>query len=326
MQRGLSTIAARFIKPFMELDEARLSGLGLERIDFTDPEARVDFAVAGRVFEVAQQVLGRDDLGVLGAVRHAGTLRILEYLSRVSRTPLDALEKVARYQNLIHDACVFELERTPGRVVAHIASRSDVVQPAVVVDFFMASLVLGLARLGTPLAGAHVAFVHGPPRDRSQFDAVFGCEIRFGAERNCASFPVAALTLPLADADPALCAMLEVHAQRMLARVPADPGLLAQLRAFIARNLSEGDLSSATAAEHLALSERTLRRRLQAHGTTFQALLDDVRAEVAADYLATTDLSIEEMAFLLGYSEASALRRAYRRWHGRGLPARPLFE
>lgn len=139
---------------------------------------------------------------------------------------------------------------------------------------------------------------------------------------NAASFPVEGLSRPLVDADPALCAMLELHADRMLARLPQGQPLLDDLRRWIAQHLADGELSLPTAAKSLGLSERTLRRRLQVRGTSFQALLDEARAQAASEYLAGTDLAVEEIAFLLGFSEASAFRRAYVRWHGRAIPQR----
>lgn len=322
MQSKLSTIAARFVKPALALGTARFAGLGLERVDFDDPEARVDYAIAIQVFEIAQRTVGRDDLGLLGAVRDGSTLRILEYMSRVSRTPLDALEKVARYQNLIHDACLFTLERRPSHIVAAMGSRDEIPFPPVIADFFMASLVLGLYRLGVPSDGASVALMREAPLDRNAFEAVFRCPLEFGAPANAATFPISGLTRPLPDQDPALCAMLELHADRMLARLPKGEPLLDALRSWAAKKLADGDLTVAVAAESLGVSERTLRRRLHDRGTSFQALIDEVRAQVASDYLTDTDLTVEEIAFLLGFSEASAFRRAYARWHGRAIPAR----
>jgi AraC-like DNA-binding protein len=322
MQAKLSTIAARFIKPYLALGRSHFDGLGLEGVDFDDPEARVDYTIALRVFDLGEQLTGRHDLGIAGALRNGSTLRILEYLSRVSRTPLDALDKVARYQNLVHDACLFTLERSGDGVTAVVGSRDDVPFPPVVADFFMASLVLGLYRLGVPAAGAVVQLVRPAPPDATPFEALFRCPIRFGAEQNRATFPIAGLSHPQRDADPALCRALELHAEGMLARLPKGEPLLDELRRWIVRCLADGELSVSAAAEHLGLSERTLRRRLREQGTSFQALVDVVRAGIARDYLEQTDLAVEEIAFLLGFSEASAFRRAYARWHGRPISPR----
>jgi len=71
-----------------------------------------------------------------------------------------------------------------------------------------------------------------------------------------------------------------------------------------------------TAASRLAMSTRTLRRRLQEEGTTYQEVLDEVRCDLAKRYLAGDELAVGAVAFLLGFSEPSAFHRAFRRWMG----------
>jgi AraC-like DNA-binding protein len=71
---------------------------------------------------------------------------------------------------------------------------------------------------------------------------------------------------------------------------------------------------AAAAAAKMRLGERTLRRRLADEGTTFQSILDEVRCHIATDYLVTTHLSTQEIAELLGFSEATNFRRAFMRW------------
>lgn len=318
----LSTIAARFVRPYLPLCGDRARELGLDRVDFDDPEARVDYARAIQVFEHAESVLGREDLGLMGALRHAGSLRILEYISRVSRSPLAALEKSAQYQNLIHDACLFTIANDGKAVTARMATRAGVPFPGIVADFFMASLVLGLYRLGVPAEGARVSLVRPVPADPAPFESLFRCPLEFGAEENSATFPIQGITRPNSEADSALCATLELHAQRMLERLPKGDSILEQLRVQLAKSLTDGGTDLGQVARSLGLSERTLRRRLQECGTHFQAVLDGVRAAQAEAYLTSTDLAVDEIAFLLGFSEASAFRRAYRRWNGRALPPR----
>ena len=69
-------------------------------------------------------------------------------------------------------------------------------------------------------------------------------------------------------------------------------------------------------AEHLHMSTRNLRRKLEQEGTSFQKVLDDVRCELAKNYLSQTQLRLEDIAPLLGFSETSNLRRAFKKWTG----------
>ena len=80
--------------------------------------------------------------------------------------------------------------------------------------------------------------------------------------------------------------------------------------------LSDGKPSLEHAAKALGTSVRTLQRRLKSEGTTFAALLEELRRELASGLVRSKDLAIYEVAYLLGYSEPSTFYRAFRRWHG----------
>ena len=72
------------------------------------------------------------------------------------------------------------------------------------------------------------------------------------------------------------------------------------------------------AAQALKMTSRTLRRRLESEGTSFVAIVDDVRCSLATEYLKTTKMSTDDIAMLLGFSDAANFRRALKRWTGKG--------
>lgn len=156
-------------------------------------------------------------------------------------------------------------------------------------------------------------FAHPCRSSPAPFERFFGDRIRWSTMRNEILVPTELLERPLAKADPHLLAYFDSQAQAMLARI-GEPGPTADVLAAIARALPSGtpDLAGVSAA--LGTSSRTLRRRLAATGDTFQGLLDQARRTMAARYLERRDLSIGEIAFLLGFSEPSPFYRAFRRW------------
>ena len=89
------------------------------------------------------------------------------------------------------------------------------------------------------------------------------------------------------------------------------------MRAFLLEEVQRGAPTLQTAAAHLRTSPRTLKRRLQEEGTTFQDLLDSVRCDLAKRYLEEPRLALGEVSFLLGFSEPSAFHRAFKRWTGK---------
>jgi AraC-like DNA-binding protein len=129
------------------------------------------------------------------------------------------------------------------------------------------------------------------------------------------TFPAAYLGAELPQANPAARALAESVCADLADRRREGSGLAQQVRILLAQRLAF-DPSIAGVASALAVGERTLRRRLLADGTTFQRLLDEVRASVARQLLATGSLSVGQVARRLGYAEPASFIHAHRRWHG----------
>jgi len=89
------------------------------------------------------------------------------------------------------------------------------------------------------------------------------------------------------------------------------------VRLIIKNEFKGGEASLEKVAGQLGLSGRTLQRKLQERGTTHQELLDQMRKELAVRYLREPEMAICEVAYLLGFSESSALHRAFKRWTGK---------
>ena len=102
--------------------------------------------------------------------------------------------------------------------------------------------------------------------------------------------------------------------QRMLAEIPDEDPWLQRARTQLARQLTRGAASPAGLAEAMHLGTRTLRRRLLDHGTSYKQLLDDVRRDIAQHYVARSEESFDQIAERLGFADASAFYRAFKRW------------
>jgi AraC-like DNA-binding protein len=102
----------------------------------------------------------------------------------------------------------------------------------------------------------------------------------------------------------------------LLAELPRVSEMIGQLRAAIYAELKGGDPSLGHVARKLGTSRRSLQRKLADEGLTYALVLDDVRSTIARAYLGQRELSIAEIAYLLGFAEQSSLTRAFRRWTG----------
>ena len=116
--------------------------------------------------------------------------------------------------------------------------------------------------------------------------------------------------------DPALRSVLEQHAAVLAARIPQEDGVTREVCRMLATRMAEGEMQIETVARALGASTRSLQRRLAKAGLSFQELLEHTRRDAASEYLSNSQLSIGEVAYLLGYSEPAAFHRAFKRWHG----------
>ena len=162
-----------------------------------------------------------------------------------------------------------------------------------------------------------VCFRHAGPRDPREHEAFFACEVRFDAGYDGLEFDRDTLAIPLPGADADLSKFLVEHLRTTAIVPPAAGTLEGRVRQAILRRLGNQTLAMAALAQELGMSTRTLRRRLLERRTNYHEILDRVRNELADDLLADPDHKLSEVAFLLGFSDASAFHRAYVRWTGR---------
>ena len=164
--------------------------------------------------------------------------------------------------------------------------------------------------------GMEVWFAHAAPDYASEYARVIEIPYRFDARCYAIVGSAALLDRPLPKADSRLCELLEQHAEELLARLPAGDAFEDRVRKQIASLLPSGETHADRVAETLGVSTSTLRRRLREAGTSHRQLLDAVRCDLACSALLGKDVSVNEVAFLLGFSDASAFHKAFRRWTG----------
>lgn len=125
------------------------------------------------------------------------------------------------------------------------------------------------------------------------------------------------LDIPLQQPDPELRHTLEEHARQRMESLGDQDGLATKVRHAIYQQLRQGITRQDMVAEQLAMTARTLQRRLGEEGLSYQRLLDGIREELARDYLANTRLSIQDVALRLGFSEVRSFHRRFKAWTGK---------
>ncbi|XXY55233.1 AraC family transcriptional regulator [Sorangium sp. So ce269] len=298
---------------------ALLIGAGLDLALLDDPDARAPAEAAMRLWEELPRKLGDDSFGLHLAERESrGSLDVVEYVLRNSPDLGTAYQKTALYMALLQNDTSLQIRIDADHV--HLAT-SPAIFPAMrhAVEYEIAGLLCYGRRItGVDWAPRWIAFEHEEPTDIAEHCRLFRSEVRFRQPATEMVFDRALLSLPVKGADPALYALLVRHADEHLSRQPAAMlSFTEQARAQIGERLARRALLDASSvARSLGLSKRSFERRLRDEGTRYWELLDTVRRDLALSYLRESQMQLDEVTFLLGFAEASAFYRAFRRWTG----------
>jgi AraC-like DNA-binding protein len=251
----------------------------------------------------------------LAAALPAGAFGIVEYVCRSAPTVGAALRQWVRYLNLLDDAVVVALVEDGDRACLRVEVESEAPAPASH-ELCFALVAQHARRLSAqPLRISAVELTHRCAGDAAAYRAWFDAPVTFGAERCQLVLPRSALDATLVSSDPSLLAILTRAADELHRRAPADPTLSAQVARVLRDALRSDEAHVNHVAKRLGLTARSLQRRLKDEGTSFNALRETVRRDLAKRYL-DEKLSIAEISFLLGFSEPSAFFRAFKRWTG----------
>jgi AraC-like DNA-binding protein len=309
--------AVQLIAPFRKVIRTHPSATPqvLALIGSLGPHERLPIVASEEIQKVMVDLLGDPDLG-LRAARGAerGDYDVLEYASASAATFRAALETNFRYAKLLNDAADFRLEVHGDKAYAILHMIIPVSR--VSADFRSAAFYLTMRRgHDFPAEDIEVWFTHKKPASTAEYDVTFGkSKVVFGAPLDAVLFPAKYLDRIQTTADPNLHSLLRAHAERLLQQAPPTRSLLEQVRSNILQTMPDGSVSADRVASRLHMSRRTLTRHLAEEGTTFKALLDETRRHSAGYYLQTTSYSVEDIAFLLGFSESAAFVRAFKRW------------
>lgn len=309
--------AVQLIEPFRKVMRTHPNATPqlLALLGSLGPHERLPIAASQEIEKVVVQLLRDEDLGLRAArAAERGDYDVLEYASASAATFRDALETNFRYAKLLNDAADFRLEVHDQKAYAILHSIVPLSRTSA--DFRTAAFYLTVRRgLEFPETDIEVWFTQKAPADLTEYGVTFGkSQVVFGAPIDAVLFPARYLDTPQPAADANLHSLLRAHAERLLAQAPPVRSLLEEVRSQILQTMPDGTVSADRVATRLRMSRRTLTRHIAEEGTTFKALLDETRRHSAGYYLQTTSYSVEDIAFLLGFSESAAFVRAFKRW------------
>ena len=291
-----------------------------------DPDGPIDptrMVSSSAYYDFFAALAERDPNGLALPLRIGAAMRSDEYgafgLAWKSAPNLrGSYARSARYGHVLGSAETYSVEKCPGGLFFNLEKAGDGRMGMLLSNEASMSAVDTISReVSTgnfvPLA---VHFKHAPRGDVSVYEAHFGCPVHFESGRDALLVSEESIDAPNRLGDETIAGFFDRHLEQQLASLTQERTLELRVRRAVANVLSEGVPTLSSIASELAMSGRTLQRRLSEGGHSFQSVVDMARKGLAQRLLSETDYSLAEVAFLTGFAEQSGFTRAFKRWAG----------
>jgi AraC-like DNA-binding protein len=291
---------------------------GLDFAALDDPDARYPVRATALLWRLAVETTGDPSFG-LEVARHTSptTFHALGFSLAASGSVREAFERVVRYYRLVSDAALIRFEER-GAAYRVSVRTSPLAHPSIeAIDAVMAVAVrLCRSLTDRQFAPLSVELRRPAPPDPTPFHRCFRAPVTFDAEEDAMMLSRAKCDERIQGANPELARANDRIAAEALARWESSH-LADRVRVVLLDGLPHGAQSQAEVARILGLSTRALQRRLAGESTSYGALVDATRRELALAYLREARHSMTDIGYLLGFSGAASFTRAFRRWTGK---------
>lgn len=295
--------------------------LDISTVDLNDSEKRLDFEKAYQVWEEAVQATGDTLLGLhLGESTTPAIMGLIGHLMQSSPNLKVAFERLCEYGRLATDMFAYSWEKQDEKVVLKF-------QPAVVwmsvsedsarqaVEQAMAGTLHVFELLtGRKIYPVLVQFEFSKPKDQREYDQVFQSTIQFGADSNQLVVRGVDMNQPVIGYDVSLFSLFDELIQERVNALMDKKNFSGVVTNLLLTEFKVQIPSVEIIASRLNMTPRTFQRKLLEEGTTYRKLSGSVRKELALQLIKKSKHKTEEIAQMLGYSDASAFRRAFKQW------------
>lgn len=300
------------------------SGIGPEQLQ--DPDNRIAFVNYEALMRAGQELSGDPALALhFGEAFDMTEMSIVGLLCMTSETAVEAFEQMNRYERLIVDV---DGLTTGGRLVLeHGADQAWLVDtrknpndfPELTESTFARMVCMSRRTPGAPQPIKAVYVTHAAPAYCDEYDRIFQMPVIFNSDRNALLMVGGSwLTERTVQSQSSryVFGVLSERAQALLGRLESSTSTRGRIESLLIPILHTGDVSIERIAGILGLSRQTVFRQLKAEGTTFRETLDELRHKMARHYLGGNKVSVNQTAYLVGFSDPAAFSRAFKRWTG----------
>lgn len=322
-QFKLAATIGRYLQEFLAPYEVDLDPLArsleLNPDEFHDLQSRVSLDRFCRLLELLATVTRDDCLGLkYGQYFKIGGTGPFGYGLNNAPSFREALRFLVKFVGISAELDVLNLFSEGERVVIQWQVSPLIMKPQQFCDFSAAIIMRQLEQAaGLEIRPISAHFQRSAPQDRSLHRKHFSNQVQFSAEHNQVELSSALLDLSNPAADRVLFELMTKQCEDIIASLRQEKDIVTLVKEDFVSHLAAGNISIRSVAGRLAVSERTLQRRLTAAGTTFHELFTETRSELSLQLLKETSLPISEISRRLGYTAPSAYTRAAVRWHGK---------
>lgn len=323
------TVSAGFARGVLDVAVARgaarvalLAEAGLAAADLADQDARIPLVRYVALMRAGQRLSGDPALGLhYGEAKDIAEVSIVGLIGQASTSGAEAFAQLNRYVPLIVETQNADGGPRFSMVIDRegawlVDNRLDPNSFPELTESAFAQLICGPRRYGEEVPVKAVQVTHADPGYRDEYERIFRAPVTFGATRNAVLIDAARLVEKPAQLPRYVFGVLNERADALLAELEGSRSVRGRVEGQLMPILHTGQVSMDAVAAKLALSRQTLFRKLKAEGVTFEQVLDELRHKLAVHYLGGRKVSVNETAYLVGFSDPAAFSRAFKRWTG----------
>ncbi len=290
-------------------------------------DIRIPCSTMARVWMAAIKQTGDESLAMnLGISRFFGANRTTSLIMEASSTVLESFQLAAHYSVLIADVMTVEIGEADDILYVEFQpkpawrAQPKMVQLDCLAITYVAAVSSIKRLLGTHHPPSLLSLTFASPANVMTWFEIFDGSIDFKAQANRIGFPADLKSRAVASGDPGLKAAIRHYADELIATFGGQPQVTRQVMDAIVQGMAPQPPSLAAVARSLSKSARSLQRQLKAEGHTYRSLVEQVRMDLSERYLRGSERTLDEIAYLTGYTDTASFVRAFKR--SKGLPPR----
>lgn len=293
---------------------------GIDPKDLADQDTRIPFAKYVALMRAGKTLSGDPALALhYGETNDLANISVVGLIGNASETMPEALAQLNRYGRLVVEfdggPDRFKVAPTRGGIWL-IDTRQNPDDFFELTESTFARMICGPRQFGVTNLAKAVHVTHTPPAYAAEYERVYRAPVTFGSDWNAIQLDEAGMNHRIQLQPRYAFGILSEHADALLKNLESSKTTRGRVESLLMPVLHTGTASMELIAGKMAVSRQTLFRRLKEEGVTFEKVLDDLRRRLALDYLSGKKVSVNQTAYLVGFSDPAAFSRAFKRWTG----------